>query len=154
MLHTVQAELRAGRARQQAKDWASAASPESSAHYVVDAGEVVQCVHEADTAWAAPGANNDGIQVEMVGRAEWTAARWGEPDARAMVERAGALVGEICRRHGLPIEILTTEDVLAGRSGITTHAAVSRAFKRSSHWDPGPGFPLDRLVDAAVRSGT
>jgi N-acetyl-anhydromuramyl-L-alanine amidase AmpD len=152
VLHTTEGDLRTGAARAVASWFAGPQSPEASAHYVVDAGEVVQGVHEQDTAWAAPGANNDGIQVEMVGRAGWTAARWGESDARAMVERAGALVGEICRRHGLPVEMLTTEDVLAGRSGVTTHAAVSRAFKRSTHWDPGPGFPLDRLIDVAVRS--
>lgn len=151
VLHTTEGDLRPGAAQAVSRWFAGPQSPEASAHYLVDAGEVVQGVHEQDTAWAAPGANNDGIQVEMVGRAAWTAARWGEADARAMVERVGALVGEICRRHALPIEMLTTEDVLAGRSGVTTHAAVSRAYRRSTHWDPGPGFPLAALIDAAVR---
>lgn len=151
VLHTTEGDLRRGAAEAVARWFAGPQSPEASAHYVVDADVVVQGVHEGDTAWAAPGANNDGIQVEMVGRAAWTGARWAEPDAAAMIARAGALVGEICRRHGLPLELLTTDDVLAGRAGVTTHAAVSRAYRRSSHWDPGPGFPLAALLDAAVR---
>jgi hypothetical protein len=150
VLHTTEGDLRPGAAQAVARWFAGPQSPEASAHYICDAAEVVQGVRDEDTAWAAPGANHDGIQVEMVGRAAWTAARWAEPDALAMVARAGALVGEVCRRHGLPVELLTREDVIAGRSGITTHAAISKAYGKSSHWDPGPSFPFDRLLSAAL----
>ena len=29
----------------------------------------------------------------------------------------------------------------AGARGITGHADVSVAFRKSDHWDPGPAFP-------------
>lgn len=150
VLHTTEGDLRPGAARAVASWFASANAPQASAHYIVDAGEVVQGVREEDTAFAAPGANHDGIQIEIVGRAGWPRERWlGE--ARAVIDRAGALVGEVCRRHGLPIELLTTEELAAGREGIATHASVSRAYRRSTHWDPGPGFPFDVLLEVAAR---
>jgi hypothetical protein len=36
---------------------------------------------------------------------------------------------------------------------LTSHANVSAAFKRSSHWDPGPNFPVTvylRVVKAEL----
>jgi hypothetical protein len=38
--------------------------------------------------------------------------------------------------------------LLRGDRGITTHDAVSKAFKQSTHWDPGPGFPLADFANA------
>ena len=42
---------------------------------------------------------------------------------------------------------LVAADLVAGRRGITGHVEVSRAFKRSDHWDPGPGFPIESFLD-------
>ena len=41
---------------------------------------------------------------------------------------------------------LVADDLVAGRRGITGHVEVSRAY-RSDHWDPGPGFPIERFLD-------
>jgi len=30
--------------------------------------------------------------------------------------------------------------------GIVTHVQVSKVFKKSTHWDPGPGFPKDLFL--------
>lgn len=121
-----------------------------SAHYCVDADSVVQCVREQDVAWAAPGANSNGIQLEHAGRAAQSGREWSDPYSTAMLERSAALVADICRRHRIPVAWLYAADLKAGRRGITTHAAVSEAYRRSDHWDPGKGFPVDRFL-ARVR---
>ena len=37
-------------------------------------------------------------------------------------------------------------DLRSGRRGITSHANVSLAFRRSDHMDPGPNFPVERYL--------
>lgn len=43
---------------------------QASAHICVDNNSIVQCVLDNDIAWAAPGANSDGIHIEMAGYAK------------------------------------------------------------------------------------
>ena len=52
-----------------------------------------------------------------------------------------------------PDPMLTADDLLAGRRGITGHAEVSKAYRKSDHWDPGPGFPVESFLDRVRRSG-
>jgi hypothetical protein len=42
---------------------------------------------------------------------------------------------------------LVAGDLVAGRRGITGHSEVSAAYGKSDHWDPGPGFPVERFLD-------
>src|SRR3954454_6387676 len=51
-------------------------STRASAHYCVDNNSIVQCVQERDVAWAAPGANHDGVQIEHAGYARQTLREW------------------------------------------------------------------------------
>jgi hypothetical protein len=48
---------------------------------------------------------------------------------------------------------LSADDLLAGRRGLTGHAQVSAAFRKSDHWDPGPGFPVESFLDRVRRAG-
>lgn len=121
-------------------------SPEASAHYCVDAGNTVQCVSEKDVAWAAPGANHDGIQIELAGYARQLSEDWEDTYSSAMFLRAATLVAFICHDYRLPVRALSPADLLVGASGITTHAAVSSAYHKSTHTDPGPGFPMEKFV--------
>jgi hypothetical protein len=61
------------------------------------------------------------------------------------------LVGGVCSRHKIPVVWLQPADLVAGKRGITSHANVSKAFKRGSHWDPGDSFPIEKYL-AAVRA--
>ena len=63
-----------------------------------------------------------------------------------MLERSAGLVAELCRKYKIPVTWLYAADLKAGKRGITTHDAVSKAFKRGSHWDPGTGFPIERYL--------
>jgi len=117
----------------------------SSAHYNVDADSVTQSVLETDIANHAPGVNPISIGIELCGRARQTPAEWDDGFSRSMLARAAALVAEICQRWDIPMQWVTAEGLIAKRRGVTTHAEVSLAFKRSNHSDPGPGFPWERF---------
>ena len=131
--------------------WFRSPASQVSAHYCVDSDTVVQCVHEKDIAWHARGGNADSIGVELAGFARQTAADWRDAYSTAVLRSAATLVADICRRRRIPVRWLVAGDLLAGRRGITGHAEVSLAYGRSDHWDPGPGFPIERFL-SLVRS--
>src|SRR5581483_3923679 len=54
------------------------ASPErtGSAHFVIDADYCFRTLAPTWVAWAAPGANHDGLHIEQAGFAHWTREQW------------------------------------------------------------------------------
>jgi N-acetyl-anhydromuramyl-L-alanine amidase AmpD len=128
---------------------ACAVSPRvASWHYAVDAQSITQSVLEEDVAFAAPGANSNGIQIELCGYARQSQAEWQDAYSFHMLELAARLVADIIARHELPAVFVSRETLrLPMARGITTHAEVSKAFKKSSHWDPGPHFPMAHFIE-------
>ena len=122
----------------------------ASAHYCVDSDSVVQCVREADIAWHAPGANANGVGVELAGYAKQTAAQWADPFSHAMLILAAQLVADICKRNRIPAVYVTAAGLKAGKQGVTLHRDVTAAFHRSTHTDPGPNFPMSAFMGLVV----
>jgi N-acetyl-anhydromuramyl-L-alanine amidase AmpD len=126
--------------------------PRTSAHFMVDDKEVIQSVKDEDTAWAAPGANANGIHIEMAGKAGQTAEEWMDPYSRAVIDRVIVLAADLCVKHSITPQFLGAARLkMAHLTGITTHAEVSAAFKKSSHWDPGPNFPARWLAEKVAQ---
>jgi N-acetyl-anhydromuramyl-L-alanine amidase AmpD len=147
VVHTIESDEKGDSAEACARYFATT-DREVSAHYCVDVDSVVQCVRETDVAWCAPGANHDGIHLEHAGRARQTASDWDDAYSAAMLRVSAKLAADICLRHALPARWLTPAEVRAGQKGITSHAAVTFAYpeRHGTHWDPGPGFPIERYV--------
>lgn len=140
VLHSTENPIAPGVARAIARWFEGESAPRASAHYVVGPEETWQCVQLEDVAWAAPGANRAGIQIEQVGQALKTG--WlGE--GLPVLRRSAEIVAALCRSYQIPVQRVDAAGLLAGTRGITTHAMVTRAFKRSDHVDPGG--PDDRL---------
>jgi hypothetical protein len=118
----------------------------ASAHYVVDSREIVQCVEERDIAYHAPPLNEESVGVELCAKAGQTAAQWADDYSNAELALAAGLVRGVCHRYGIPVRFVDAAGLKAGVSGITTHVEVSRAFRVSDHWDPGPNFPMARFL--------
>ena len=150
VIHTIEMDEKGDTAERCAR-WFRNPGAKVSAHYCVDADSIVQCVRDQDVAWHAPGANHDGIGIELAGRATQTGRDWNDPYSRAVLERSAALVAELCRTYTIPVTWLDAADLKAGMRGITTHKAVNDAFNRGSHWDPGQGFPIKSYL-ALVRA--
>ncbi|MCK2214305.1 N-acetylmuramoyl-L-alanine amidase [Actinomadura sp. ATCC 31491] len=120
---------------------------QASAHACVDANSVVRCVRDQDTAWAAPGGNADGLQLELAGFARQTRAEWLDAYGKAMLGQAAGVIAGWARAHKIPVRRLTRAELRAGKRGITSHADISAVYRRSDHSDPGGNFPWDVLLD-------
>lgn len=118
----------------------------ASAHYNIDCNTIVQSVRDGDTAYAAPGCNFDGLHFEHAGYASQGKREWLDEYGAAMLRISARLVAKKCRRYGVPPVHLTDEELAAGKRGIVGHYQVSRVYKRSTHTDPGPGFPWDTYM--------
>jgi hypothetical protein len=122
----------------------------ASAHYCVDGGgHIVQTCLEKDVAYAAPGANSNGLHVEMAGRAAQTSEEWHDPYSRKLLVVAARLVADLCAAHRIPVRYVDAAGLVAGGSfarGVTTHHEVTKAFRKSTHTDPGPHFPIMEFV--------
>lgn len=156
VIHTMESDEKPGTARAVAKWFAGASAPQASAHYCVDALEIVQCVAELDVAWGAPGANRNGIHVEHAGRASQDVAGWEDAPSRAMLALSAPLVASICVRWGLPIVRPSLAEIAGGAKGVVGHWDVTRAFPaaKGTHTDPGANFPWFEYLEqvkAAVR---
>jgi N-acetyl-anhydromuramyl-L-alanine amidase AmpD len=155
VIHTMEMNEK-GDTAESCAHWFQNPNAKVSAHYCVDNNSIVQCVRDQDVGWHAPGANHDGIGVEHAGRAAQTGRDWSDPYSTAMLERSATLVAELCRKYEIPPTWLYAADLKAGKRGITTHNAVSEAFKRGTHWDPGKGFPVQKylaLVQSKLKQG-
>lgn len=148
VVHTTESGEQPGTAANVAA-WFSRPTTRASAHYVVDARDLIQCVAEGDTAWAAPGANAAGLQIELCGRAGQSDAQWQDAESRAIVDRCARLVGILAHKYDIPTVHLSDDEIRSGASGVVGHADVNRVYRRSTHWDPGPAFPWSWMIRAA-----
>lgn len=121
--------------------WFASAQAGTSAHYVIDPAEVVQCLPEDVTGYHAP-PNAGSIGIELCDPQKGSDGRWEDDPHRQMLSLAAELVADLCARHNLPLEYIDAAGLVAGRRGITTHRDVSEAWRKSSHTDPGSGFPM------------
>lgn len=124
-----------------------------SAHYVVDADSITRCVPDLCTAWhSGHHGNAIGIGIELCGRADQTRAQWLDVFSLPTLSLAARLSADLCGAYKIPPVIVNDLALRAGASGITTHAYVSRAWKESDHYDPGPDFPLTGFVAAVAKA--
>jgi N-acetyl-anhydromuramyl-L-alanine amidase AmpD len=146
VIHTMESPEKPDTAESVASWFAGSTAPQASAHYCIDNNSVVQCVHDGDVAWHAPGANHNGLGFEHAGRAAQTKTDWNDQYSQAMLEISAKLVAEKAVENHIPAVWLRPADLRAGKRGITGHADVSNAFKRSDHHDPGTSFPIEEYL--------
>jgi N-acetyl-anhydromuramyl-L-alanine amidase AmpD len=150
VIHTMESPEKPDTAESVASWFAGSSAPQASAHYCIDSNSVVQCVHDADVAWHAPGANHNGLGFEHAGRAAQTDEEWSDEYSARMLQLSAELVAQKAQENHIPVVWLHPADLRAGKRGITGHKQVSDAFKRSDHHDPGTEFPVQRYL-AMVR---
>lgn len=148
-IHTMEAPEGAATAENVASWFAGPDAPQASAHYNVDVDSVVQSVLEKDVAWHAGPVNGFSIGVEHAGYAKQTPEEWADAYSVALLEQSAALVGDICRRYGIPAIRLTADELKAGRRhGICGHVDVTDGLTGGKgHYDPGPHFPWDWYLE-------
>ncbi|MFE0648541.1 N-acetylmuramoyl-L-alanine amidase [Streptomyces sp. NPDC059534] len=122
------------------------ASSKASAHVCVDNDSAVRCVADGDRAWHAPGANSDGLGIELAGYARQSRAEWLDQYSKGVLEQAARVVAGWCEKHKVPAVKLTAAELKAGKRGIVGHRDVSAAYGQTDHSDPGPNFPWDYFL--------
>ncbi|HEX8830690.1 MAG TPA: N-acetylmuramoyl-L-alanine amidase [Longimicrobium sp.] len=146
VIHDMEFPETANAAEVIAKDFANTTDPRS-AHLCIDSDSIVQCVLDNNVAFAAPGANHDGIQIELAGFAKQTREQWLDPFGVLLLDKAANATAQYCLKYGIPVRQLTNEQLADGESkGIVGHRQVSMVFNKSTHMDPGPNFPWDFFI--------
>ena len=119
-----------------------AGSAQASTQLAADDKECWRMVPDLVIPWGAPGANSDGLHIEICGYAKWKKDEWLEH--KPMLRRSAFKVAKWCWLYDIPVRWLTDKQLANGTArGLTTHNQVSQVFKRGTHWDPGPNFPFD-----------
>jgi N-acetyl-anhydromuramyl-L-alanine amidase AmpD len=149
VIHSMECPIETGRARSVAQWFASPASPQASAHFMVDPGEVYCGVQPPGEAWHCGNANQyaggASIGIEQTGYARYD-DEWRTPTALQQLDRMVDLVGSLCDRWGIDRVWLSAEQLHADASGITTHGFLSANGMGTDHWDPGPSWPVEEFM--------
>jgi N-acetyl-anhydromuramyl-L-alanine amidase AmpD len=149
VLHTMEAAEGPDTAEAVASWFAGANAPQASAHFCVDSDSIVRCVADEDTAWHTKGGdiNARAIGIEMAGYAKQSDDEWHDAYSEAMLDQTASLVAALCLRYQIPLHFLSSEQILTGAAGITTHRNCTTAFKvPGGHSDPGPNFPMNDFL--------
>lgn len=119
----------------------------ASSHIGVDSDTIVQYVKDSYVAYGAPGANHDGMHIEIIGTHTQTPLQWRDLYSITALALAADATAQYCLKYGLPAKLLTLAEVKDGRTkGVCSHHQVSQAFGRTNHTDPGPNFPWKRFI--------
>ena len=119
----------------------------ASYHYVTDTDRVFPATPDNVVAYAAAGANFDGVHICIPGKAAQTREQWLEPISRAYIGQLSAVMIDVAERFRIPLDRLTVPEIISGGAGYCGHADISLAYHRSTHTDPGVNFPWDVLAD-------
>jgi N-acetyl-anhydromuramyl-L-alanine amidase AmpD len=120
----------------------------ASAHLCVDSDSIVQCVLDNDVAFAAPGANKDGIHIELTGFAKQTREQWLDPFGVLLLDRGADAAAQYCLKFDIPVRKLTNDELAdTSQRGFVGHLQVTQVFKKGDHTDPGPNFPWDFFLE-------
>ncbi len=125
-------------------------SPSSGGSTQLITGEdgIYRSVDDLIVPAGAPGSNTEGLHIEFVGFAKWPREEWLK--RKKTLHQGAKALSEWSQRYKIPLKLLSAEDLKRpGSRGVTTHLAVSNAFKKSDHGDPGSGFPMDVLLNEA-----
>jgi len=147
VLHSMEAGEASTTAEAVASWFAGSSAPKASAHYCIDDDSIVQCVLDKDVAWAAPGANKNGIHLEHAGYARQTREQWLDDFSSRMLALSACLTARLCVTYNVPPVFVDREGLKRNERGITTHNEVTWAFRKSTHTDPGKHFPIDHYLD-------
>jgi N-acetyl-anhydromuramyl-L-alanine amidase AmpD len=146
VIHSMEAPEKGTTAEAVAKYFQSG-QVKASAHLCIDNDSIIQCVPDNDIAGAAPGANHDGLHIELAGYARQTREEWLDDYGKAMLELAAQAAARWAVTYDIPIRQLTNFELGShAPRGFVPHAQVSAVFKQSNHTDPGPAFPWDYFL--------
>lgn len=147
VMHGTVSPCKPGNARAVANWWHGPTSPVTSAHYIADPSESVQCVPDHNIAYHC-GYNSGSIGYEMSDLEVGPPARWSDPAHVAMLKIVVADVARLCLAYNIEARRPTIDELVTkGPHGIYGHNDSRLAFGHTTHTDP-VGFPWDLFINA------
>lgn len=143
VLHSTEGGTAAG-----AASWFQNEASGGSTQLVAGEDGLFRTVDDLRIPWGAQGANSDGLHIELAGFAKWSRDQWLSRDRT--LENAASAIGRWSKQYGIPLRYIEGAELADDVTrGVTTHVAVVKAYKKGDHFDPGPGFPIDVLLERA-----
>jgi hypothetical protein len=96
-------------------------------------------------AWTQANANPYCVSAELCAFAEWSANEWEHHPV--MLSNTAAWVAEEAAVFDIPVVRLTAYDAQHGAAGVCQH--VDLGASGGGHWDCGPAFPMDDVIEMA-----
>jgi len=145
VLHSTESHQRPGNADLQAiVGWFNNPAAQASSHVVTDAdGNSARCVPDNEKAWTCAGFNAVSLNIEQIGFASQSV--WLKPE---QVETA-RWIARWSQKYGIPIERGAVSGSSVTRKGVVTHAQLGSVG--GNHHDPGPSYPIARVLRKAKR---
>lgn len=153
VIHTMEYPISTSAAQIISKDFATRpVTNKASSHICVDPTIIIQCVHDSYVAFAAPGANSDGMQIELAGFKAFTADDWRTPQANATLVNGADAAAQYALKYNIPLIHIANDALAKGARGVVGHDQVTAVYKESDHTDPGLAFPWGRFLAYAKAS--
>lgn len=126
-----------------------------SSHAICDNTELLTpaqgCVPYDRGSWTLRNGNAKSENIEQIGYAKWSRDYWLtsrmpqlQYTARWLRERAAA--------RGIPLDYIGISGVQQNRRGVIQHNDYSKGTGDGTHWDCGPGYPIDVVINMARNS--
>ena len=109
------------------------------------AGVVGEYVKRDGKAWTAANANPVAVQAELCAFAKWDRDEWDEHPN--MLENCARWIAEEAAAFGLPLAKLTPAQAQGSGRGVCQHNDLGSWG--GGHWDCGPSFPIDDVLNRA-----
>lgn len=124
---------------------------QASSHVGIDdtRGTIGEYVRRSDNAWTQANFNRVAVSVELCAFAKWSTAEWNQHPN--MLANVAEWIAEECKALGLPITRLSAQQAQGSGRGVCQH--VDLGAGGGGHWDCGPGFPMDRVLEMARGGG-
>ena len=99
-------------------------------------------------AWTAANANPVAVQAELCAFAKWDAAEWNRHPQ--MLQNTAQWIKEEAAAFSIPLTRLTSAQAQGNGIGICQHSDLGAWG--GNHWDCGPAFPIDYVIQLAQGS--
>ncbi len=120
-----------------------------SSHFYCDADSVIQSLDTTARAGHAGSSqgNQNAVAVEITGTNDKPRQWWLDNVAWDLL---GRVLADVCRAYGIPARRASVAEMQANAKvkAFYSHDDMRRAWGGTTHDDPGPNFPWDRLFTA------
>lgn len=147
-IHTTESHDRPGRQDVDSiHAWFDNPASGASSHVIVgDGGESTTCVPDEEKAWTQVRFNPVGLSIELIGWASTPRWRWLKREKQ--LNKAAKFMAYWSKKYDIPLRRGSAYAGEITKTGVLAHSDLGAAG--GGHHDPGPGFPMDRLIQKAL----